>query len=145
MSTEPYESRLDETLRVAKQPPQDHVLVASLADQIVAVQESIKVWDSPGLYENEGARSRCLSVMKAHRFHGTTNLTYHHAHWDIIGGDVVHFPPFDPDDPIRLSAPRIIFAANPRSVRICRGQLYDSITGVLLSVAAKPEWRGPTE
>jgi len=140
MSTEPYESRLDETLRVAGLPPQDHALVGSLADQIVAVQESIKLWDSPGLYENEGARSRCLSVMEAHRFHGTANLNYHQAHWDIIGSGVVDFPPFDADDPTQVSVPRVIFAANPHSVRICRGQLYDSVTGVLLSVAAKPEW-----
>lgn len=141
MSSEPYESRLDETLREAKLPPADHAKVDAMADQMVAVTDQVAPWDSPGLYDIEGARRKCLGVLKAHRFTGTENVRHHAASWDLIGGDVVDLPAFDPHDPTQASVPRIIFAASPGSVRICRGTVYDSLTGVLLSIAQKPSWR----
>lgn len=141
MSSQPYESRLDETLRLAGLPPADHTKVDAMADQMVSAGEQVKQWDSPGLYDIEGARRKCLSVLKAHRFTGTENLRHHAATWDLIGDDVVDLPAFDPHDPTQASVPRIIFAASPDSVRICRGTVYDSLTGVLLSIAQKLSWR----
>lgn len=140
MSSEPYESRLDEVLRKAGLPPADHITVDAMADQMVVVTDEVAQWDSPGLYQIEGARQKCLAVLKAHRFIGTEGMRYSTAQWDLIGEDVLELPPFDPNDPNQASVPRVIFAANPRSVRICRGTVYDSLTGVLLNIAQKPTW-----
>ena len=140
MTSQPYESRLDEVLREAGLPPADHAAVDSMADQMVAVSDQVALWDSPGLYGVEGGRRRCLEVLKAHRFAGTDNVRYQTAHWDLVGEDVISLPPFDPHDPNQASVPRVIFAAHPRSVRICRGSVYDSLTGVLLNIAEKPSW-----
>jgi hypothetical protein len=138
MSSEPYESRLDQVLREAGLPPADHAKIAALADQIVSVDKQVKRWDSPGLYDIEGGRRRCLSVMKAHRFVGTEKLRYRTAQWDLIGDDPVDLPAFDADDPHQASVPRIIFASNPRSVRICRGTVYASLTGVCWASLKNP-------
>ena len=56
------------------------------------------------------------------------------------GARVKLLPPFDPDDISQASVPRVIFAAKPSSVRVCRGTVYDSLAGVLLSVAAQADW-----
>lgn len=144
MSSEAFWERMEEVDKaLGREPasPEERALADAMAAQIVTVTEAVKAWDSPGLYENDGARARCLDVLKAHRSIGTENLRYHYANWDVLDQDVCFMPPFDPDDPTQAAVPRIIFASNPRSIRICRGTVFDSLAGVLLSIAAKPHWR----
>ncbi|MCA4752213.1 hypothetical protein H8Z60_06710 [Mycolicibacterium fortuitum] len=140
MSTQPYESHLDRVLREAGLPPADHKVVDQLVDQMVAVGDTVRQWDSPCLYLQPGARKKCLSVLKAHRFIGTEHLRYHSASWDKLGDSVIDLPAFNPDDPTQASVPRVIFAANPKSVRVVRGTLYDTLTGVMCSIAAQTDW-----
>jgi hypothetical protein len=147
MSSDAFWDRMAEVDKALGREPTsaaERARTNAMADQIVTVTEAVAQWDSPGLYEIEGAHQRCLAVLKAHRFIGTRNVTYQAMRWDLMPGndaDVIELPPFDPDDINHASVPRVIFAARPRSVRICRGTVYDSLAGVLLSIAAKPSWR----
>ncbi|MGW4100834.1 hypothetical protein [Mycobacterium sp. NPDC004974] len=86
-------------------------------------------------------------MLQAHRFIGTENLRFHSASWDVLRGGVgpedsvlIDLPAFDPDDPTQASVPRVIFAANPKSVRVVRGTLYDTLSGVMCSIAAQTDW-----
>jgi hypothetical protein len=146
MSSEAFWERMAEVDKALGRQPasaDERAYTDAMAGRIVTVTEAVRAWDSPGLYENEGARTRCLDVLKAHRFVGTDNLRYHYADWDLVTqarSEPYFLPPFDPDDPNQAAVPRVIFGSNPASVRICRGTVYDSLAGVLLSIAAKPSW-----
>lgn len=137
MSSEPFWERIDPNNEI---PAEERALTDAMAGQNVSVSEAVDSWDSPGLYEIEGARDRCNEVLKKHRLIGVERHRYHAPTWDLLDQDVYFLPPFDPDDPSQAAVPRVIFAAYPKSVRICRGAFYNSLAGVLLSIAAKPSW-----
>jgi hypothetical protein len=140
MSTQPYESHLDRVLREAGLPPADHAVVDQLVDQMVSASEQVRQWDSPCLYLQPGARTKFLGILKAHRFIGTENLRWHSSKWDVLIDQVIDLPEFNPDDPTQASVPHVIFAANPKSVRVVRGTMFDTLAGVMTSIAAQPDW-----
>ncbi len=108
-----------------------------------SVIQAVDFWDSPRLYEIDGARARCLEILKAHRFADSPDRDFRYADWDFTSEeavDLIDMPPFDPDNPDHASVPRLIFAKTPHVVRVFRGTVYDTMTHYLLSIAAGDHW-----
>jgi hypothetical protein len=102
----------------------DRAAIDAMADRISSATDSVDDWDSPALYQVPNGRRRCREVLKAHRFIGTQDVDYRTAEWDLMPGDsksLVDLPPFNPDNADHQAAPRLIFAKNPRVVRVFRG------------------------
>ncbi|ORJ63836.1 hypothetical protein [Mycobacterium simiae] len=122
----------------------DHARSDAMAEQMQAVIDVVGHWDSPGLYANAGARQKCLEVARAHHLAGTENLNFKTQDWDLISedsSDILGLPQYDPNNPEHQAVPRLIFAKNPKAVRIFRGGVLDAIGPYLLSIARGSHWR----
>lgn len=139
--------RINEVLKQAGVPirttAQDDARTDAMAEQMQAVIDVVAQWDSPGLYENAGARERCEALMNAHHKVDVDKLKFRTESWDFISADsddFVELPPFDPNIPEHQSVSRLIFAKSPKVVRVFRGGVFDAIAPYLLNIARGSHW-----